>query len=150
MTTARLLADRRFRTTLLANCLWINLSEVARYFGVVRPMLQGAFPDDPGVAAITPTIFAIWVVWDMVLVLAATGYVWLHLSFAGTTFGQAAAAATWFTLAVFGLLWLGVVNMGLAPAQMLAVLPLAWAELMGAALIVRWAMRRPVAGHAAA
>jgi hypothetical protein len=135
-------ARTAMRNALIGNFLWINISETARYFFVVRPMLHDAFPEASHVAAVTPGIFAIWVVWDTVLILAATGFFWLYLTCFGPTIRNAAIAATWITVTLFGLLWLGVANMGLAPITLLwAVLPLAWVEQMVAALIVRWAMR---------
>jgi hypothetical protein len=128
---------------LIGNMIWINISETARYFAVVRPMLHDAFPGVSHVAAVTPGIFAIWVVWDTILILAATGFYWLYLSHFGTTIRNAIIAATCLTVTLFGLLWLGVANMGLAPISLLwAALPLAWLEQIIAALIVRWAMQR--------
>jgi hypothetical protein len=128
---------------LLGNMLWINASEIARYFAIVRPMLQDAFPGASQVGAVTPGIFAIWVVWDTILILAATGFYALYLAHFSTTIPNAIIAATCLTITLFGLLWLGVANMGLAPLSLLwAALPLAWFEQIIAALIVRWAMQR--------
>jgi hypothetical protein len=128
---------------LIGNMIWINISETARYFLVVRPMLRDAFPGVEHIAAITPGIFAIWVIWDTILIIAATGFYWLHLAHFGATLGQAVIAATCLTVTLFGLLWLGIANMGLAPLSLLwAALPLALIEQTIAALIVRWAMKR--------
>jgi len=47
---------------------------------------------------------------------------------------------------VFGLIWLGIVNMGLAPAKFIwAALPLAWLEQLVAAGITFWTIRRETA-----
>jgi hypothetical protein len=128
---------------LLGNMLWINASETARYFVIVRPILHDAFPSAPHVAAVTPGIFAIWVVWDSMLILAATGFYWLYLTHFGTAIRNVIIAATCLTITLFGLLWLGVANMGLAPLSLLwAALPLALLEQVISALIVRWAMQR--------
>ena len=131
-----------FRLAVIANLVWINASEVWRYFAVVKPLLHETVPGRPGIAAVTPGIFASWMLWDTILVLAATGFYWLYLERFGRTWRHGLAAALWFTAAVFGLLWLGTVNMGLVPVVFLwTALPLAWAEQAVAALIVLWTMR---------
>lgn len=125
------------------NFVWINLSEVVRYFGLIKPMLHDTFPGQSHIAAVTPGIFVSWMVWDMILILAATGFYWIYLHYFAMTVRSAVASATAFTITVFGLIWLGVVNMGLAPANFILVaLPLAWLEQLIAALIVFWTIKR--------
>ncbi|MGF1545226.1 MAG: hypothetical protein ACFB00_12140 [Parvularculaceae bacterium] len=136
-------APRALVGAFAANYVWINASEVWRYFAIVRPMLRAAYPDDPGVGAMNLAIFAVWGVWATILIAAATGFFWLYLQARGATLAEAAFGATGFTLGTFGLLWLGGGNMGLAPAPIMwTALPLAWLELFVAALIVRRFMRR--------
>ncbi len=137
-----------FQHALVANFVWINLSETVRYFLMVKPMLHAAFPGQDHIAAVTPMIFASWMVWDTILILAATGFYWMFLRQFGVALERAVLGATCFTLAVFGLIWLGVVNMGLAPAVFIwAALPLAWLEQIVAALLVLWTMRRAGIGR---
>ncbi|MEO0983668.1 MAG: hypothetical protein AAFX03_13560 [Pseudomonadota bacterium] len=132
-----------FALALGANMIWINASEVWRYFMIVKPMLHEAFPGDAGVAAVTPAIFASWMVWDTILILAATGFYWMFLERNGASVRQALLAATALSVTIFGLIWLGIANMGLVPARFIwAALPLAWAEQAIAALIVLWTMKR--------
>ncbi len=137
-------SDRdRFWIAFGLNFVWINVSEIARYFLVVRPMLHKAFPGESQVAPMDWGIFVIWGVWDLVLIAAATGFYWMWLERFGDSVRQVLLASTAFTLTVFGLLWLGVANMGLAPYTMIAVaLPLAWIEQAIACLIVRWVRNR--------
>ena len=136
-------APKAFWLALGLNFVWINVSEVARYFGLVKPMLHEAFPGADNIAAITPGIFASWMVWDTILILAATGFYWMYLHQFGRSLRNVLLCATWFTVTVFGLIWLGIVNMGLAPASFIwAALPLAWAEHLIAAYIVCRAMTR--------
>jgi len=137
---------RAFWLALGLNLVWINASEVWRYFQIVRPMLLDTFPNQPGIAAITPGIFASWMIWDTILIVAATGLYWLWL----TKFRDGLAETIWaslaFTVTVFGLIWLGIVNMGLAPAKFIcAALPLAWLEQLVAAGITFWTIRRETA-----
>jgi hypothetical protein len=128
---------RMFLSALLANFIWINLSEIARYFWVVRPMLHEAYPGQSHVGAMDWGIFALWGIWDLVLILGATGFFWLWLEKFGTQWRQIVAASLSFTITIFGLIWLGVANMGLAPYSLLfAALPLAWLEQLIACGIV--------------
>lgn len=137
------LPSRGFRIALIGNLVWINASEIWRYLAVVRPMIQAIFPGQPDKAPFTLPIFASWTLWDTWLILAATGFYWLYLSWAGRTVAQALAAASFLTITIFGLIWLGVFNMGLLPPDFIwTAVPLAWAEQAIAALIVRWAMGR--------
>ena len=125
------------------NFLWINVSEVARYFLVVRPMLHEAFPGQDEVGAMSASIFAVWGLWDLILICAATGFYWLWLNAFGNRTWQVLAAGSIFTVSVFGLLWLGIANMGLAPLNLaVAALPLAWLEQLIACAIVAWAIQR--------
>jgi len=134
---------KAFWEALVLNFVWINLSEVARYFLLIKPMLHEAFPGEDHIAAVTPAIFASWMVWDTVLILAATGFYWMFLRQLSPSLKTALLGATWFTFTVFGLIWLGIANMGLAPASFIgAALPLAWLEQAVAALIVLWIMRK--------
>ena len=110
---------------------------------VVKPLLHQTFPGRADIAPFDLQSFAIWSVWDSILILAATGFYWIYLDWAGRQITQALKAATYFTVTVFGLLWLGIFNMGLVPPNfMWAALPLAWVEQAVAALIVYWAMGR--------
>ncbi len=132
-----------FRTAFLANFVWINFSEVVRYFLIVRPMLQEALVGQGGVAPMNLGIFALWGIWDMVLIAAATGFYWLWQDRFGEGARQILLASVAFTVTIFGLIWLGVANMGLAPYTMIAAaLPLAWLEQAIACWIVVWSRRR--------
>ncbi len=129
-------------TALMLNFLWINVSEVWRYFAIIRPLLLETFPGQAGIAPVTLPIALSWALWDGLLILAATQYYAMHLRAYGHSGLQVVLSATAFTITVFGLLWLAVVNMGLAPSLFLwRALPLAWLEQVIAALITLWAMR---------
>ena len=89
------------------------------------------------------SIFLIWGIWDSILVVVATGFAWMFLERFGTTARNAILAGTALWITIFVILWLALYNMNLAtPRIALTALPLAWIEMVGAALIVRWAMRR--------
>ncbi|KZL26457.1 hypothetical protein [Pseudovibrio sp. Ad37] len=132
-----------FWLALLLNLLWINASEVFRYFAFVMPLMRSSLPQIHDVAPMNLLVFMIWGVWDTVLVLAATGLSWVLLERFGPTIRNAlyTGSAIWAT--IFVILWLGLWNMNLATTQVaLTALPLAWVEMIVAALIVRWMMVR--------
>lgn len=141
--TRKKLTKSPFVMALLFNMIWVNISEVVRYFGLVKPMLHETFPGQDNIAMVTPMIFGSWMVWDTILIFAGTGFYWLYLEKFGRTKSNAVLCASAFTLTVFGLLWLGIVNMGLLPTSFIwSALPLAWGEQVIAALIVNWCMRK--------
>ena len=120
------------------NFVWQNLSEIVRYFVVVRPIMQTDFAMVPGIVPVTSSIAALWTIWDLSLVAVTTVTCWLALERYGPSVLVALSAATLVWSSVFALLWLGLYNMGLArPGVIAAALPLAWLELAVAALIVR-------------
>lgn len=136
-------APKPFWLALGLNFVWINISEVARYFGLIKPMLHDTFPGADHIAAISPGIFASWMLWDTILIIAATGFFWMFLHQFGMVIRNVVLSSFGFTLTVFGLIWIGIVNMGLAPSSFIWVaLPLAWLEQLIAAYIVYWAIKR--------
>lgn len=134
---------RAFLITLVFNGLWINTSEVFRYFAFVMPMMRETFSTVPGVAPMNVPVFLSWGLWMTILLVALTGFVWLYLEKFGDGVWNAVTSATLFWGATFVILWLGLYNMNLATTQiMLVALPLAWLELVIGALIINWSMRR--------
>lgn len=125
------------------NMIWINLSEVFRYFAFVMPMMRDAFPVLPEVAPMNIPVFLIWGIWDTILVLSVCMIAWLSLDKFGTSFRSTFVVGTGIWASIFVILWLGLFNMNLAtPMIVLTALPLAWIELVIAVFIVRWAMLR--------
>lgn len=134
---------RAILTALIANTVWINASEVFRYFLFVMPMMRAAFPEVPDIAPMSVSVFLVWGVWDAVLIAVATGAAWLAFDRYGEGWRVALAAGAAVWLAVFVILWLGLYNMNLATPGILAVaLPLALVEMVVAAFLVLWARRR--------
>lgn len=124
---------------LIVNFVWINASEVFRYFAFVMPKMREAFPMVPDIAPMTLPVFMIWGVWDMILVLTATFFPWMAMKIFTPSAGRAVLYGTGVWMSVFVILWLGLYNMNLATVGVLAIaLPLAWIEMVIAALIVWW------------
>jgi len=141
--TTSLAPSKAFWITAAVNALWINASEVFRYFAFVMPITRESFPQIENVAPMNLTVFAVWGLWDTILLFAVTGFVWMFLERFGHGKGKAILAGTLVWLAVFGILWLGLWNMNLATTRVLAfALPLSLLELIVAALIVHWGMNR--------
>ncbi len=141
--TSLLSSTSGFWPTLLLNAIWVNASEIFRYFVFVMPMMRAAFPQIDNVAPMSWQVFALWGVWDTILVFSVTGFVWLILDRFGDRRRNAIVAGTLFWLSVFVILWLGIWNMNLTtPAVVTVALLLSWLEMVVAALIVNWGRQR--------
>jgi hypothetical protein len=126
-----------------ANFVWINLSEVFRYFVFVMPMMREALPGVPNVAPMNPVVFLIWGLWDTLLIVTLVVTAWLFLEKFGHTIGNALLAGTFFWLSVFCILWLALLNMRLATLEIaLIALPLALIEMWIGALLTYWSLQR--------
>jgi len=89
-------------------------------------------------------VFLIWGVWDTIVVVTATLVPWMAMKVFGASPIRAVTYGTGVWLAVFVVLWLGLYNMNLAPPSVLAAaLPLAWLEMVVAALITWWFTHSP-------
>jgi hypothetical protein len=127
----------------LLNMIWVNASEVFRYFVFVMPMMREALAVVPNVAPMNFPVFMIWGVWDTIVVLAITLASWLIFERFGSTKRVAVLTGTAVWAAIFVVLWLGLYNMNLATAKILAVaLPMAWVEMVVAALITRYQINK--------
>lgn len=127
---------------LLANLIWISASEIFRYFVFVMPMMRAALPMVPDIAPMDGWVFLIWGVWDSILWLIVTFFSWMFLVRYGATTGNAVLAGTLLWGVIFVIFWLACLNMNLATPKILATaLPLAWAEMVIAALIVKAGLR---------
>lgn len=130
----QIFAARGFWIAFSVNFVWINISEVWRYLYVIRPMLLEEKATQSGIAPFDLLTFAIWGVWDTILILSSTTVFWLWFSLRGTRATEVIAVATGYTITIFGMIWIGIANMGLASFQFLWVAtPLAWIEMTVAA-----------------
>ncbi len=128
-----------FTMALIVNIIWINASEVFRYFAFVMPLMREAFPMIQDVAPMNFPVFMIWGVWDTILVLTATLLPWMAMKVFGASALRAVLYGTGVWISVFVILWLGLFNMNMATVGVLAIaLPMAWIEMVIAALIVWW------------
>ena len=86
---------------LLLNLIWINASEVFRYFAFVMPMMRDALPMVPEVAPMNFAVFAIWGLWDTILLFVVTGFSALYLIKVDSSLRGALAAGTALWVAIF-------------------------------------------------
>ena len=119
------------RVGLLANMIWINASEIFRYFVLVMPMMRDRFAIVPDVAPMTLLIFLSWAVRDTLLVLTASVIIWLVLDRFGTSLRNTLLAGTLVWTTVFATFWLALMHRNLATWSIwLAALPLAGLEMV--------------------
>lgn len=127
---------RRFLVAALAASVWVNASEVFRYFVVVMPAVRRHLAAVPDVAPMSGSVFAVWAVWDAILTVFVAACAWLLADRVGGRIRGAVAAGTFAWVGFFVLFWLAMWNMGLSsPTLPLVALPLAWLEMIVAAWI---------------
>ena len=120
----------------LAVSIWINVSEIFRYFVFVMPMTRETLAMVPDVAPMNLPVFLIWGLWDTLLVIMSVLLTWLYAQTFGANLRSAAIAGTLAWFFFFVLFWIAMLNMNLAKAETAAVaLLLAWIELVVASLL---------------
>jgi hypothetical protein len=122
----------------MLNMLWVNLSEVFRYFAFVMPMMRDSLLIVPDVAPMNLPVFLIWGLWDTIVVLAITLASWLAFERFGYSKRMAFIAGTAVWASIFVVFWVALLNMNLATIKIaLVASPLAWIEMVVAAFITR-------------
>lgn len=116
--------------TLLAS-IWINISEVFRYFVFVMPRVKSFFNNKEGVADIDLGIFATWGLWDTLLTGVLVFIFWLYSRIFGNSNRSVLISGTIVWLAIFVIFWVATANMGLSEWRILwLTLPLSWLEMV--------------------
>jgi hypothetical protein len=127
---------KQFIITTLIVSIWINISEVFRYFVIVKPMMQEYLVMLPGAIPMNWIVFAIWGIWDTILTTLVVFIYWLVAQRFGNNLMSTVISATTSWALFFLLFWLGMVNMGLSSISIaLIALPLAWLEMVVASWI---------------
>ena len=121
---------RQFIIITLITSIWINCSEVFRYFVFVMPQMQAFFAQQNGVATMNGWIFLIWGFWDTLLTAALVFFTWLYTQQFGNQASSILKSATFVWASVFVIFWVAAANMGIAPWNILWItLPLSWLEM---------------------
>lgn len=137
------ISSKPFKIALLANFIWINVSEVFRYFAFVMPMMREGLPGVKNVASMGGREMLIWAAWDTILVFTLTFVVWIFLDRFGSTLKHSLIGALLVWMAVFVIFWVGAANMNLAPLQVVVIaLPLSCLEMLIGGWIVWYSRER--------
>ena len=111
--------------------IWINVSEVFRYFVFVIPNVKEYWQGIEHVGDMNWTIFAIWGLWDMILTAMAVFIFWLYTQRFGNNIRSVVSSAIIVWMFFFVLYWVGAANMGYSDWSILwIVLPLSLLELL--------------------
>lgn len=121
--------------TLLVS-IWVNASEIFRYFIIVMPEVREFLSAVPDVAPMNLAVFSIWGLWDTLLTALIVFMFWLVSQRFGNNLRSVIIAGTASWVFFFVLFWVGMVNMRLSEWSLaLTALPLAWFETVVASLI---------------
>ncbi len=127
---------KEFVVTTLLTSIWINISEVFRYFVFVMPEMRSFLSEISNVAPMNLTVFSIWGAWDTLLTGLTVFIFWLYAQKFGNRFRSIIISGTLSWALLFVLFWVAMVNMGLAKGALLLItLPLSWIELVVASFI---------------
>lgn len=120
----------------LITSLWVNASEVFRYFVLVRPEMHEYLSYVPNVADMNLAIFSIWGLWDTLLTGLYVFLFWLCSHVFGNNLKSVVISGFMSWCFFFVLFWVGMANMNLSSWNyLLIVLPLALIETLIATLI---------------
>jgi hypothetical protein len=135
---------KHFVLTTLIVSIWINISEVFRYFIIVKQMMQEYLAMLPGAIPMNWIVFASWGIWDTILTTLVVFIYWLVAQCFGNNLMSTIISATTSWALFFLLFWLGMVNMGLSPISVaLIALPLSLLEMIVASWILSKLYARP-------
>ncbi len=116
--------------------LWVNASEVFRYFVLVRPEMHDHLSVVPNVADMNGGIFIIWGLWDTLLTALYVFLFWLCAQVFGNNLKSIVLSGFMSWCFFFVLFWVGLANMNLSSwSYLFVVLPLALLETLVAAYI---------------
>ena len=134
---------KKFIIITLLTSIWINASEIFRYFIFVMDRTKAFFPNKEGIAEMNLSIFSIWGIWDTILTGILVFIFWLYTNTYGNNNRSVIVSATIVWIAVFVIFWVATANMGLANWSILLItLPLSWLELVVGAYIASKLYRR--------
>ncbi len=122
---------KSFLLITLITSIWINASDVFRYFMFVMPRMKEFFPGRNDIAKMDWEIFSIWGLWDTLLTASLVFITFLFVTVFGNSLKSIFSAATMVWLAIFMIFWVATANMGLSNWSILWItLPLSWAEMV--------------------
>ncbi len=116
--------------------LWVNASEVFRYFLFVRPEMHSYLSVVPNVADMNWGIFSIWGLWDTLLTALYVFLFWLCAQVFGNNTKSIIISGVMSWCFFFVLFWVGMANMNLSSwSYLVIVLPMTLVETLVASYI---------------
>lgn len=121
----------------LLTSIWVNISELIRYFAYVRPEMMDYFTTIPNMGEIwNLQIIAVWTFFDTLLVALYVFLFWLCAQVFGNNIKSVLISGVMSWCFFFVLFWVGSANMHLVNwSTLLVVLPLALLETVVASYI---------------
>ena len=122
---------KSFVIIVLITSIWVNASEVFRYFVLVMPRVKAYWNNLESVADMNWVIFSIWGVWDTILTAMTVFMFWLYAQRFGNNNKSVITSAILAWVFFFVLYWVGAANMGYSDWSILCItLPLSLLELI--------------------
>lgn len=134
---------KSFLIITLITSIWINVSEVFRYFILVMPQVKAYWNNLEHIADMNWFIFSIWGLWDTLLTAMLVFLFWLYSRVFGNNNRSVFVVGTLGWLFFFVLYWVGTANMGYSDWAILTItLPLSLVELIIAAWIAAFLYKK--------
>jgi len=127
---------RQFIIVVLITSIWVNASEVFRYFVFVMPRVKSYWNNLSSVTDMNVSIFAVWGLWDTILTVMVVFFFWLYSRVFGNNSRSVIISAILSWMFFFVLYWVGAANMGYSDWSILWItLPLSLIEIIVANFI---------------
>ena len=121
---------KKFIIIIFITSIWINISEVFRYFLIVMPEMKSFLHMVPNVADMNLGIFALWGIWDTVLSTLVVFSFWLMAEKFGYSKKTALWAGTFSWFWLFFMFWFASANMNLSSWSFVIIpMVLSWIEM---------------------
>lgn len=122
---------RQYVIITLIVSVWINISEVLRYFLLVMPKIKSFYKNRSGIAEMDLGIFSIWGLWDTLLTAILVFVFWIYAKSFGNNSKSILISGIIVWFAVFVIFWVATANMGLSSWSILLItLPLSLLEMI--------------------
>jgi hypothetical protein len=127
---------KKFLVIFLLVSIWVNASEVVRYFLVVIPEMRSFLSMVPNIAPMDLGIFSIWGIWDSILTGLTVFMYYLYSEKFGRSNSSILISGTLSWAFFFVLYWIAMPNQSLASWSFILIpLVWAWVELVVASYI---------------
>jgi len=134
---------KQFIIVTLITSLWVQASEIFRYFILVIPRVKTFWNDLDTIAHMDIPIFLIWGVWGTVLTGMVVYFFWLYAQVYGNNRKSIWISGILSWMFFFVLFWIGAANMGYSDWSILWItLPLSLIELIVASWIASLLFKR--------